>query len=170
MLSKEQFERIEKDIKEAMEEYTIRAKMLGSLDGTDEYGYLNARCGLDILMSTALRDELLDYARKKINDSQIVMDRLIHINTHPGGGLYQGEPGFFGKKDYYDGIFCFSIDRKIDISLCFLSSGFGNYYSRNFNLVTYESDKLEWKIRMFQKSRTRSYDEEDEVQRRGRRY
>ena len=159
-MTKEQFELIENDIKEKMEDFSARAKVLGMFDGYDFYDVIGA-CSLRIFISNTLHEKLLEYAKANFNDLQVVMSRAIEINDY--NMHYSEVQGFvdeFGLMNFYDGIFHYEFrGTKLErVYLKFQSVGMkGAYYSRWFLMETYNTDGLKWKITINFKQESDAY-------------
>lgn len=171
MLNKEQFEQIEKDIRNTMEDYSVRVKMLNNFNGTGIYKEEINNCRTRMKMSNTLAYALKEYAKNNFNDIQTVMSRLVDINYYNecyGDG--QGYMGIDGCIEFHDGIFCYEFknNKLQDIYLRFESVGFGSYYSKYFLLETFDSEDLEWRIEITQISKDFNYSKK-EPQLRGRR-
>ena len=159
MLSNEQFEKIERDIKRAMEDYSIKVKILNDLDGIDENCQFT-NCRLQMFMSNVLADGLLEYAKSNFNDIQTVMSRTIEPNDLDRH--FSDEQGFvdeFGCINFYDGIFHYEFknNRLENVYLKFMSVGIGKYYSRYFRLTTFSDEEFMWFIEISQRSEHISY-------------
>lgn len=155
MLSKEQFERFEKDVKNMMEDFGIRAKLLNSFNGTNSYNEEIDTCRLYIDITSALKDGLIEYAKSNFNDIQTVMSRTIETNDFDRH--FSDEQGFvdeFGCINFYDGIFHYEFkNNKLEnVYLDFMSVGIGNYYSRRFWLDVHDSDELKFSMDIIQRS------------------
>lgn len=166
MMTKEQFEKFEREIKEAMEDYSVRAKMLNTFNGDDLCGGGEIdTCKLYIRMSTTLADELIKYAKDNFNTLPKVMDRTIETNEHNKHSTdEQGYVDLFQCMNFYDGIFNYEFkgNKLEDIYFKFKSIGVkGGYYSKYFSVTKYESEDLEWNIELTfrQHSKAKNYSE-----------
>lgn len=169
MMTKEQFEKFEKEVKEVMEEYSVKAKMLNTFNGDDLWGGGEIdTCSLDIRMSTTLADELIEYAKSNFNTLQKVMDRIVEPNEH--NKYWTDEQGYIDdlkNMHFYDGIFSYEFkgNKLRDVYFKFTSIGVkGAYYSKRFWLNKYESDELEWNIELTfrQRSKAKNYSEKEQ--------